>query len=443
MSNAVGNVRRETVLAVAFVALALAGVAFLVSGGSSSPKEDVERLPSAPAAVTGSVTYRDKVLSDGGYNTFAGAWLMPDGAVATAFANVTGAAAPRCRRPGEPPGCDNRRFRGAEHRFAIRTSHDDGRTWTRPLPDELESSAPPHAYSGQPVIALRGREGAKAGTLLRRINGEDLDLYRRPGSVLGTAFLQRLAPGAKAWTGAQVLLDPSRFTYNLSRIKRLRDGTLVALGAFWEVPAGQRLKTPDTEVPSWLLMASEDEGATWHSAISAPADIQQTAPANEWDVAELPDGDLLAVMRTREGPRTVRKQVVLRKTGDEITTTTGERSDGGWQMGTPRVTPPGFAQIAAPQHPELLNIEYGPAAGGILHIADEAIHYTADGGRTWSRVSFPSDWTPHYYPNSVQAPGGNIYVFSHAGGDEDYTMQVDKPVYVDLVRLAVDRDSAP
>ena len=55
-------------------------------------------------------------------------------------------------------------------------------------------------------------------------------------------------------------------------MKRLRDGrTLVALGAFWKVRAGERLKTPVQERPGWLLMTSTDEGATWRANVVAVA----------------------------------------------------------------------------------------------------------------------------------------------------------------------------
>jgi len=443
--NRVPNVSREALLASLFAVLALAALAFVLFGGDDDPDFGPPPLP----AVTGDVLVRDKVISDGGYNTFAGAWLDPrNGAVGTAFANVKGPAAAPCSRPEVPKGCADRGFRGARHTFVVTESKDNGRTWTRPLPDEALPSAAPHAFSGQPTTMLRAREGQAAGTLLRRVNGEDLHVF--PETAVGvppTAYLERRAPGAAAWSGREVLLDPARFTYNLTRIMRLRDGkTLVATGGFWEIPAGERLKDPAKSASvngEWLLMTSTDEGATWKDALGVPPPQRDAAPANEWDVAELRNGDLLAVMRTREGTRTVRKQAILEKTDDEIKTNTGTKRDGGWIMRTPRLTPASFEQVPGPQHPELLSIEYGPARGGVLHIADEAIHYSPDDGDTWQKVAFPSDWTPHYYPNSVQARGANIYVFSHAGSDENYTTAANKPVYADIVRLAPDREATP
>lgn len=433
---------REAILAALFGVLATAGVAFLLFGaGDDSPGP---AGPVAPAVVAGELVIRDGVLSNGGYNAFTGAFLMHNGAVATAFVHVTGDAAPVCRRPGDPPRCDDRGFRGAKHQFVVVESKDQGRTWTKPLAPETVVSAMPHAYTGQPVIALKKTDSTPAGTLLRRVNGEDISLYPEFAGVPGTAFLQRRAPGAKVWTGRQIVLDPARFTYNFSRIHRLRDGrTLVALGAFWDVAAGRRLTSRAQEKGQWLLMKSTDEGQTWHNAMEVPQAAVDAAPANEWDIAELYDGNLLAVMRTGERGHPVRMQVILDKTDDTITTNTGSKSDGGWRMQTPALTPPSFAQTAGPQHPDLVNIEYGPARGGILHIADEGIHYTADGGQTWAKLTFARGWTPHYYPNAVQAPGGNIYIFSHAGSDENYTTDANKPVYADVIRLQPDRDVLP
>jgi|GEM_PF-4879105 len=439
------RVDREAALAMLFGALAVAGLAFLFFAGGDDPSSENGPF-TGPAGVTGEIVARDRILSSGGYNTFAGAWIMPrSGAVATAFVNVKGPAAPPCESVDVPRGCSNRGFRGADHHVVVLESTDNGQTWSRAFADERVTNAPPHAYSGQPYFGLRADgDATPPGTLLRRVNGEDISTRVR--GIPRTAYLQRRAPGDKRWTGMQVLLDAARYTYNLSRVKRLSDGrTLVATGGFWPLKAGTRLAMRPQDVPpaEWLLMTSTDEGITWHNAMSVPRASKLAAPANEWDVAELPGGDLLAVMRTRHKGRPARKQVVLERTSDTITTNTGERSDGGWVMGMPILTTDDFAQIRSPQHPELLNIDHGPAAGGILHVADEAIHYTADGGVSWSRVSFPSDWTPHYYPNSVQAAGGNIYVFSHAGSDENYTTGADKPVYVDIIRLVPDRDAQP
>lgn len=93
---------REAILAALFGALAIAGVAFLLFGaGDGSPRD---AGPVAPPVVAGELVIRDAVLSSGGYNAFTGAFLMPNGTVATAFVNVTGPAAAPCTRPDVPRG---------------------------------------------------------------------------------------------------------------------------------------------------------------------------------------------------------------------------------------------------------------------------------------------------------------------------------------------------
>ncbi len=239
-----------------------------------------------------------------------------------------------------------------------------------------------------------------------------------------TAFLQRLEPGGQEWSPPQVLLDPSRYTYNLTRIQYLRDGRLIATGNYWDVPAGQRVGKSTSvppELQGWLLMVSEDEGRTWREALTVPPEHRMHP--NEWDVAELPSGDLLAMMRTRDpADRTqqVRRQALLTQQGS------------GWVMGMPAPTP--FPHSG---HPELL----ATSEGLILNFATTGTHYTADGGKTWGPVALSADgeFSSNYYPMSLQAGDGTVYVFSHVGGDDNYGGQ-DQAVVMARFKLAVAED---
>ena len=95
------------------------------------------------------------------------------------------------------------------------------------------------------------------GTIVRRVNGEDL-AYNL--GVQQTAYLQTLAPGATTWSAPQYLLDPNQYTYQISRIEELSDGRWIALGEVWDAPEGER--DGDTPVHH-LLMVSSNEGVTW------------------------------------------------------------------------------------------------------------------------------------------------------------------------------------
>ena len=78
-------------------------------------------------------------------------------------------------------------------------------------------------------------------------------------------------------------------------------------------------------------------------------------------------------------------------------------------------------------HPELLATREGP----ILHVATSGIHSTSDAGKTWHQLDLPGT---AYYPRSVQATDGRIFVFGHIGGDDAYGKS-DQSIVMDSFRL--------
>ena len=78
--------------------------------------------------------------------------------------------------------------------------------------------------------------------------------------------------------------------------------------------------------------------------------------------------------------------------------------------------------------PELLATREGP----ILHVAS-GIHWTNDAGQTWHKLQVPG---AAYYPRSIQAADGRIFVFGHVGGDNAYG-KVDQSIVMDSFRLKV------
>ena len=366
----------------------------------------------------------------GKYTQFAGAWLSADGQSFThAFTELTGPTSPY----GQSRSTQGRSYAQATVSSVYRKSTDGGATFTQTK--DCEYIGEPYGFTQQPTIALRAHpsNGNQADTLLRRINGEDLNT---PGSYAGprTAFLQRRAPGASGWSdlptpyGGGIVLDPSRYTYQFSRILRLNDGRLVATGNFWRAAAGTR----NSGVPNeWLLMVSSDEGATWRNALTVPADAP---PANEWDIAEIPGGggDLLAVMRT--GGQ-IRMQVRLTKGAAGRSTNTGTSNDSdGWVMQSAQSAP--FPHSG---HPELLAARVGSdtSPSVILHLATTGAHYTSDGGATWNPLPFDGGlgYATNYYPHAVQTADNVIHVFSHRGGDYPYRPDVAEAVIYDRFSL--------
>jgi hypothetical protein len=360
-----------------------------------------------------------------GYTAWVGAWEMPDESLMVGFTQATGPV-DLTRRPRaseslkatlgaqeSPPGYD---FWGLDLSAEYLRSRDGGRSWSAARSDSFQALYP-HPYAAQATLALPD------GTLVRRVNGHDL---AHDPSVPHTAYLQRLAPGASGWSEPEVLLDPARFTYQISRIRRLGDGRLIGLGQYWKVAAG----TPQAELleapADHLLLVSEDDGKSWTTNPIQIPPGSYVAPS-EWDAAELPGGDLLAVFRTNESSESstpVRRQGRL------------EKRDGGWVLTDVRDAP-----LPHSGHPELLALQ----EGAVLHIATNGIHWTADGGTNWKPLRFRppvARYGSPYYPRALELEDGSVYVFGHRGHDDPYGA-VDQAIVMDRFRVVRDSGALP
>jgi len=77
--------------------------------------------------------------------------------------------------------------------------------------------------------------------------------------------------------------------------------------------------------------------------------------------------------------------------------------------------------------PELLATKEGP----VLHVATSGVHWTDDAGKSWHKLDVPGT---AYYPRSLQAKDGTIFVFGHIGGDDAYG-KVDQSIVMDRFKL--------
>jgi hypothetical protein len=349
-----------------------------------------------------------------GYTAWVGAWAMPDGSVMVCFTQATGPVSGRPKAPAalwDKLGLSDRGwdFTGLDRRQLYLRSTDRGAHWTTVSATPF-GGVGASAYAGGATVALPD------GTILRRVNG--WDLMGEPG-VPYTAFLQCSADGGKTWGEPRVLLDPRKWLYQVSRLRVLRDGRVVATGQAWPVPAGSPHRDIDKVAAEVLLMVSADSGKTW-SRVNGVGDAHRDVAWDEWDFAELPgrSGDLLCVFRRGDPAdrrREVRWQGVL------------ARKDTGWELTTFRPSP-----LPHSGHPELL----ATREGIILHFATTGVHWTADAGATWHRLEAPGfpDYKSRYYPRSLQLEDGTILCFAHNGWDNRYG-EFDQSIDVDAFHL--------
>ena len=356
-----------------------------------------------------------------GYTCWVGAWIMPDDSLMVSFTQATGPLQGRPR--GAPEDLEklgitalvkqdpNWDFTGLDLRNVYLRSEDGGVSWTEAGSDPFRTPTGQMSQGGV-QIALRDQ------TILRAFFGVHLPL----DDVPRTALLQRSSDGARTWGEPLPLLDPAKDTCRATRLRRLRDGRIIALGGLARgVSAGSLTETALIAAMEPLLLVSEDDGKTWNGPIDvATPEHRKGWSDEEWDAAELPDGGLLGVFRRtdpRNAQREVRWQALL------------EKRDKSWV--TAKIGPAVFPHSG---HPDLL----ATREGVILHVATSGIHWTDDAGNSWHPLDFPGLRLPYhsnYYPHAVQTKDGRILVFAHQGVHDPYGRR-DQSITMDSFRLA-------
>lgn len=337
-----------------------------------------------------------------GYTCWTGAWTMPNGDLMVSFTQATG---PVNGRPKAPPEVMKRLswypqydMTGLDLRNVHLRSADGGKTWKKVSEDRFKS--PMNGVSGECEMAL------PSGTVLRGVFGFYLPY---DPELPQTGYFQRSSDGTTSWGGPEVPLDPGQQTAWPRRLRLLRDGRLLALWGVARMPAKEITRTQFNKLVAPRMMVSADDGKTWSPLIEIlPAEHRQNWGGEEFDAAELSNGDLLCVFR--KGGEQVRWQGVLKKTGKT------------WKPG--KVAP---SVLPHSGQPELLATREGP----ILHVATSGVSWTTDAGTSWQKLNVPGAM---YYPRSVQAKDGTVYFFGHVGGDNSYG-SVDQAIVMDSFRL--------
>jgi hypothetical protein len=345
-----------------------------------------------------------------GFTSWVGAWTMPDDSLMVCFTQATGPVDGRPRAPKEvqhrltwpPRGRPGYDMTGLDLRNVHLRSTDAGKTWKKVSADPFKSCM--NGITGEAQTALPD------GTIIRGVWGYYLPYNPE---LPKTGYLERSTDGSKTWGKPEILLDPAKYSAWPKRLRVLRDGRLIAIGGVAHVPANSRTRAEYNGLFEPLLMVSGDNGKTWDGPISVvPAKHQKNWGGEEFDAAELANGDLLCVFRRNPpgGGGEVRWQGVLKKSGDR------------WIPGN--VGPAPFPHSG---HPDVLATREGP----ILHVATSGIHWTTDAGKTWHKLDVPGT---AYYPRAVQAADGSIFVFGHVGGDDAYGKS-DQSIVMDSFRL--------
>ena len=347
-----------------------------------------------------------------GFTSWVGAWTMPDGSLMVSFTQATGPVEGRPQAPKEvqhkltwpPPGHPGYDMTGLDLRNVHLRSTDAGKTWKQISADAFKSCM--NGITGEAQTALAD------GTIVRGVWGYYLPYNPE---LPRTGYLERSTDGSKTWGMPEVLLDPEKYSAWPKRLRVLRDGRLIAIGGVARVPANSRTRAEYNGLFEPLLMVSSDQGKSWKGPIAVvPAEYRARWGGEEFDAAELPNGDLLCVFRRADpekGGREARWQGVLKKSGDT------------WLPG--EVGPAPFPHSG---HPDVL----ATREGAILHVATNGIHWSSNAGHTWHKLDVPGT---AYYPRAVQAADGRIFVFGHVGGDNAYG-SVDQSIVMDSFRLA-------
>jgi hypothetical protein len=337
-----------------------------------------------------------------GYTCWAYVWPMPDESLMVTFTQATGPLEGRKRAPGEilrhmpnaqlkNPAYD---FTGLKLENVFLHSTDGGKTWEKAGSEPFVSCMNGMLAGG--VLALRD------GTLVCNVWGQSL-VYSP--EISPTSFVRRSTGDVTTWSKPEYISADPKLQTCPKRIRRLRDGRLAMTGA--ASPFDPKTWVWEELSPSYracLWVSKDPAGKAWNDPLYvAPKGVS----TEEWDLAELDNGDLLGVFRTFDCKRC---QSLLVKRGDT------------WE--------PGALQPAPFPHsgmPELLPTR----EGAILHIASSGVSWTADRGATWTKLAVPGS---AYYPTAVQLKDGVIVVVSHIGSDDPYG-KVDQKIVMDRFRL--------
>ena len=248
---------------------------------------------------------------------------------------------------------------------------------------------------------------AFGGVILRGIWGPYLPY---DDDVPQNGFLQRSNDGARTWGPPELFYDAENTMFWAKRLRPLRDGRWLAGGGLFFIHPEYDNRRGWFRDMTMALFVGDAEGRNWMGPISIiPDDQRGEFAGEEFDWAELEDGDLLCVLRTETLPT-----FDARDAGQQRRITRLSRSGESWKPTRVEMAP--FPHSG---HPDVLRTREGL----VLHLATSAISASADDGQSWTHFELApatawQGWcgpgTP-YYPKAVHLPNGEILVLGHVG----------------------------
>jgi hypothetical protein len=356
------------------------------------------------------VDYRHRTICHSpekpGYTCWAQLWGMSDGSLMVTLTQATGPVQGRKRAPAEilhrmPSANQNIAgydMTGLNLENVYLHSSNDGKTWEKVGSEPFASCM--NSMLGGGIVTLAN------GSMLRNVWGQGLRGQDRVyADVLETGFLQRSSDGAKTWSKPEwISQDPKLQTWP-KRLRRLRDGRILITGGACPYESDKwKWEEQCTKIRPCLWVSKDPAGKSW----TEPLYVGPSG-TEEWDVAELDNGDLIGVLRIQANQR---RQVLLVKHGET------------WKPGPLEATP-----FPPSGQPELV----ATREGVVLYVDSNGSWWTANGGKTWTKLSVPGS---AYYPSAVQITDGTILVVSHVGNDNAYGT-VDQSIVLDSFKLKV------
>jgi len=270
---------------------------------------------------------------------------------------------------------DGRRVRIGSQRYVYHwSSYGPGNRWRRIFPRQLdiEPAIGPwfDDYGQREQVAYRlGDIAASARRFTMAVQPAPDELWQKTSGLIDVPdLLVRATVRAKAWFDKDRAdiwqeVDPSFALPVPVRVTVLPDGTLLT------AISGQNPRVTDRSYDQVICLSSADAGQTWRRHGTIADDTDQTTHgygAGEQELALMPDGDLLCVMRT---------QMSAHKEDSHFLA--GARSSDG---GATWTRPSRIAAFSVTPH--ILSLENGRVAM-VYGRPGVYVRASDDGGRSW------------------------------------------------------------